>query len=118
MPKKKLPYSDRNGFAYIYVNRKPIALKAPDGARCKTGTKEALTAYHRFCVELQTNPAFLVPKDERDITLDEVAAAYLEYAGRRFGKTEYGHYRTMYYVKKERMYGKLCQNHEKTTNTC
>ena len=60
----------------------------------KHGTPEALTAYNRFCVELQTNPAFLVPKNERDITLDEVAAAYLEYANRRFGKTEYGHYRT------------------------
>ena len=58
------------------------------------GTPESLTAYNRFCVELQTNPTFLVPKSERDITLDEVAAAYLEYANRRFGKTEYGHYRT------------------------
>ena len=58
------------------------------------GTPESLTAYNRFCVELQTNPTFLIPKSERDITLDEVAAAYLEYANRRFGKTEYGHYRT------------------------
>jgi hypothetical protein len=60
----------------------------------KAGTKEALTAYHRFCVELQTNPAFLVPKDEQNVSLAEVAAAYLDYASRRFGKTEYGHYRT------------------------
>ena len=30
MSKKKCSYNDRNGFAYIYVNRKPVALKAPD----------------------------------------------------------------------------------------
>jgi hypothetical protein len=80
MSKKKCPYNDRNG--YVYVNRKPVALKAPDGSRCKSGTKEALTAYHRFHVELQTNPTFLVPKNERNITLDEVAAAYLGRATR------------------------------------
>ena len=58
------------------------------------GSKEALVAYNRFCVEFHTNPAFLVPKDEKNITLNEVAAAYLDYAEKRFGKTEYDHYRT------------------------
>ena len=86
--KNKNPKLGKNGnYAVVRYNGKTHRLG-------KHGTPEALTAYHRFCVELQTNPAFLVPKDERDITLDEVAAAYLEYAGRRFGKTEYGHYRT------------------------
>ena len=94
MPKKKCPYNDRNGFAYVYVNRKPVALKAPDGSRCKTGTPEADTAFYRFYAELHTNPTFLAPKNEQNVTLDEVAAAYLDYANRRFGKTEYGHYRT------------------------
>ena len=27
MPKKKLLYSDRGGYAYVYVNRKPVALQ-------------------------------------------------------------------------------------------
>ena len=54
----------------------------------KHGTPEALIAYNRFCVELHTNPTFLIPKNEQDVTLDEVAAAYLDYADRRFGKPE------------------------------
>ena len=60
----------------------------------KHGSPEALIAYNRFCVELQTNPVFLETKNGRDITLDEMVAAYLDYANRRFGKTEYNHYRT------------------------
>ena len=81
-------------YAVIRLGDKPIYLKDPQGRNVKHGTTEALIAYNRFCVGLQMNPAFLVPKDERDITLDEVATAYLEYANRRFGKTEYEHYRT------------------------
>jgi len=52
MPKKKCPYSNRNGFAYVYVDQKPVALKALDGSRCKTGTPEALAAYQRFSLGL------------------------------------------------------------------
>jgi len=37
MPKKKLPYYDRKGYAYVYVNRQPVSLKAPNGRRCKKG---------------------------------------------------------------------------------
>jgi hypothetical protein len=81
MPKKKCPYSDRKGYAYVYVNRKPIPLKAPDGSRCKTGTPEALTAYHRLCIELQSNPTgYAIPNGVEDITVSELCAAYLTYA--------------------------------------
>jgi hypothetical protein len=60
MPKKNLPYNNRNGYAYVYVNRKPVALKAPDGSRCKTGTPEAKAAYHRFILYNATNVTFFI----------------------------------------------------------
>jgi len=90
MPKltNRNPKLGRNGIYAV------VRYKGKTHRLGKHGTPEALKAYNRFCVELQTNPAFLVPKDERDITLDEVAAAYLVYAKSRFGKTDYVHYRT------------------------
>ena len=53
MPKKKLPYYDRKGYAYVYANRQPVSLKAPNGRRCKTGTPEALCASHRFSLGIE-----------------------------------------------------------------
>jgi len=60
----------------------------------KHGTPEALKAYNRFCAELTSNPeTFLMPKEpEAKITLDEVAAAYIDYAESRFFDTQYTHY--------------------------
>jgi hypothetical protein len=86
MSKKKHPYSDRNGYAYIYINRNPVALKAPNGTRCKTGTPEALSAYHRLSLEIQSNPGYVAPRGyiapsgESDVTIDELTAAYLTHA--------------------------------------
>ena len=85
-----------NSFAVVRYGGKVHYLKDAEGRNAKHGTKEAVAAYHRFCLELHTNPAFLIPKvsgDAKGITLDEVAAAYLEYAERRFDKREYNHYR-------------------------
>ena len=77
MPKKKYPYNDRNGYAYVYVNRKPVSLKASNGRRCKTGTKEALCAYHRFSLDVLDKPdGYAVPSGESDITIEELAAGY------------------------------------------
>jgi len=95
MSKKKLPYSDRNGFAYIYVDRKPVPLKAPNGTRCKTNTPEALAAYHRLCLEIQNNPAgYTAPSEEADVTVDELAAAYLTYAKARL-RSDYSNVSTI-----------------------
>ena len=60
----------------------------------KHGTPEALQAYNRFCAELTSNPeTFLIPKEpESKVTLDEVAAAYLDYAESRFFDTQYTHF--------------------------
>ena len=81
--KHKNPKLGKNGIYAV------VRYKGKTHRLGKHGTKESLIAYNRFCTELQTNPTFLVQKNERDITLDEVAAAYLDYASRRFGKTEW-----------------------------
>jgi len=81
MPKKNYPYNDRKGYAYIYVNRKPVALKAPDGSRCKTGTPEAKAAYHRYHYELSRNPTgYIPPSGEQDVTVEELVAGFLNYS--------------------------------------
>ena len=91
MPKKKLPYNDRKGYAYVYVNRRPVPLKAPDGSRCKTGTPEALAAYHRFSIELQGNPTgYIPPTGKPDVTVRELAAAFLDYKEERMDKPTFG----------------------------
>ena len=75
MTKKKLPYYDRKRYAYVYVNRKPAALKAPDGSRCKTGSKEAMCAYHRFCLGITPEPADDSPPSGKSaVTVTELAA--------------------------------------------
>ena len=73
MTKKKLPYKDRNGYAYVYVDRKPVALKTPDGSRCKTGSKEALVAYHRFELGIADEPVTATPSEESDVTVEDLA---------------------------------------------
>ena len=90
MPKKNYPYNDRNGYAYVYVNRKLVALKAPDGSRCKTGTPEAKAAYHRYHYELSRNPTgYIPPSGEQNTTVDELVAGFLNY----HKKANYTHYR-------------------------
>ena len=67
MPKlvNKNPKLGKNGIYAV------VRYKGKTHRLGKHGTPEALTAYNRFCVELHTNPAFLVPKNERDITLGQ-----------------------------------------------
>ena len=90
MPRKKCPYNDRKGFAYVYVDRKPVALKTPDGSRCKTGSPEALAAYHRFCLELQNNPTgYIPPTGESDVSVSELAVAFLDHLKERTDEINY-----------------------------
>jgi integrase len=90
MSKKKLPYNDRKGYAYVYVNRKPTPLKAPDGSRYRSGTPEALAAYHRFCVELQSNSTEYIAQTGRsDVTVSELGAAFLEHLKERTHEINY-----------------------------
>ena len=90
---KKIPYSDRNGYAYVYVNRKPVAMKAPDGSRCKTGSKEALCAYHRFSLGIGNEPVGDVPNGKPTVTIEELASKYLTYVKARH--SDYGNFKTI-----------------------
>jgi len=44
------------------------------------GTPEALSAYNRFCAELQANPTILLSSGEKCVTVRELAAAFLDHA--------------------------------------
>ena len=57
------------------------------------GTPEALLAYNRFCAEIQTNPTLFPPIEEKNITICELTAAFLDYAKANFDATEYRHCR-------------------------
>ena len=47
----------------------------------KYGTREALAAYNRFCTELQSSPTgYVAPSGEQNVTVRELAAAFLDYA--------------------------------------
>ena len=70
---KKLPYYDRKGYAYVYVNRQPVSLKAPNGRRCKTGTPETLCVYHRYSLGIDNLPT----PAELNVTITELSAGYL-----------------------------------------
>ena len=57
------------------------------------GTPEALAAYNRFCAEVQSNPALRPPIEEANVTVKELAAAYLDYAKANTDPTTYIIYR-------------------------
>ena len=69
------------------------------------GTPEALTAYNRFCAELQSNSAVPLPKAEKHVTVRELAAAFLDYAKASIDPISYGHYRIVILDFLKKLYG-------------
>ena len=57
------------------------------------GTPEALTAYNRFCAEIQSNPVFFLKSDTAGATVPELVAAFLDYAKATLQTPNYTHYR-------------------------
>ena len=56
----------------------------------KHGTKEALAAYNRFCIELQTNPTgYTIPSGAEDVTVSELCAGYLTHAEETMGVKDF-----------------------------
>jgi len=82
-------YQKAGKYAVIYIHGKRIYLGS-------YGSPESQKEYARIIAESQSNPAFLLPKCEKGITFDEVAAAYLDNAKERFSYsyTEYQNYKT------------------------
>jgi hypothetical protein len=57
------------------------------------GSPEALTAYNRFCAEIQSNPTFYLTKGETDIAISELAAAFLDHTKTRADPATYSYWR-------------------------
>ena len=86
MPKltnKNPVLGQKEGRAVVRYRSKTYYLKRQDGTPCKPGTKEALAAYNRLCLDLQSRPTYVTPSEESDVTVDELVAAYLTFAKAR-----------------------------------
>ena len=59
------------------------------------GSPEALTAYNRFCAEIQSNPIFTPQSGEASITIAELVAAFLDHAKATLKAPNYDHYRVV-----------------------
>ena len=75
----------KEGRAVVRYKGKTIYLKKQDGTPCKPGTRDALAAYNRLCLELQSNPDYIpskqpTPSEEPNATLKELAGGYLTYS--------------------------------------
>ena len=79
-------YKQCGKYAVVYIAGKRIFLGL-------YGSDESQQEYARVVAESKSNPTFSL-QGEKDITLDEVAIAYLDHAERRFGKSHYENYRT------------------------
>ena len=66
-------YKQSGKYAVIYVNGKRVFLGL-------YGSPESHVAYARFLAEWQANPTFYLAKEERNITVRELAAAFLDHA--------------------------------------
>jgi len=64
----------------------------------KSGTPEAKIAFHRFCIEIQNQPAYIPPEvsnGKREVSIGELAAAFLDYTLVHKTKPNYTHYRIL-----------------------
>ena len=95
-------------YAVVRIGGKTVYLKDLQGKNAEHGTPEALTAYNRFCVELQTNPTFLIPSGAQDVTIEELAAAYLEHYEATKSKEDYRQIRMIIKVFLLPLYGGEC----------
>ena len=101
MPKltKRPPkYAKFKNYAVTFHNGKRIYLGIHD-------TPESWAAYHRFCAEIKANPGFSPSKDEKNITVRELTAAFLDYAKVNKDPTNYGHYRVVVLDFLDKLYG-------------
>ena len=55
------------------------------------GSPEALTAYNRFCAEIQSNPIFTPQSGGASITIAELVAAFLDHAKATLKAPNYDH---------------------------
>ena len=81
-------------YAVVRHGGTTIYLKDPQGRNARHGTKEALTAYNCFCAELQNNPTgYIPPTGEPDVSVKELAVAFLDHLKERTDEVNYVTYR-------------------------
>ena len=93
MPKLKEPKLThrKDGRAVVHWNGKMYMMG-------KSGTPEAKIAFHRFCIEIQNQPAYIPPEvsnGKREVSIGELAAAFLDYTLVHKTKPNYTHYRIL-----------------------
>ena len=59
------------------------------------GTPEALTAYNRFCAEIQENPTFITSQRAKCVTVRELTAAFLDHAAANTDSATYSFFRVV-----------------------
>jgi len=69
------------------------------------GTPDALTAYNRFCAEIQANPVFFLSSGEKHVIVRELTAAFLDHAKANFTPTDYSFYRVIVLDFLDKLYG-------------
>ena len=69
------------------------------------GTPEALTAYNRFCTEIQASPTSCPLKGEKHVTIRELAVAFLDHAAENFNSTNCSFYRIILVDFLDELYG-------------
>ena len=91
-------YSKMGKYAVVYY-RKKMTYLGP------YGSQESKVAYHRFLAEIQENPAFLPPSGEKNVTVRELTAAFLDHAKATTDRTEYAHFRIVVLDFLDKLYG-------------
>ena len=83
-------YCRMNKYAVVYVNGKPHYLGL-------YGSPESKVAYSRFVAELQANPnpVFFRSEREKQVTVHELTAAFLDHAKASTDYKEYAHCRVV-----------------------
>jgi len=100
MPKISHPpkYCKLNGYAVVYHCGKPHYLG-------RYGSPKSKIAYSRFVAEVQANPTFFPIKEEKHVTVCELAAAFLDHVKANKGSTDYSVYRTIVLDFLDKLYG-------------
>jgi len=87
-PPRYCKQSKSSKYAVVYYRGKPHYLGL-------YGSPESQIAYQRFLEEIQANPGASLPSGEKNITLSELSAAFLDHAEANFDATEYRHCRVI-----------------------
>ena len=82
-------------YAVTYINGKRIYLGHYGSPEADAAYDRVKKEHARLTAEKRSDPTFHISKEEKNVTLDDVAAAFLDYAEKRFnGNCHYECYRT------------------------